>query len=238
MYSCPEALSDPLGHPSHCVRLPASLLSSAVSRFIIKQIAGKRSTNIAATIAGTQASSSQSLPSRNARLLDLPETWTSLTNDLETVHYYIALYFCWEYPSFAPINKEPFLRDFHNSRQQYCSPMLVNALLALSSQLSDRFRDIKPSSGKILSSHDFFAEANKLFSISSDHHSITTIQTLGILSLHQARAGRISESRYYSEQAMLLAIEMGLHTQAVFSHAHYDADTMSKVFWGIYTLEQ
>lgn len=64
--------------------------------------------------------------------IQAPEvTWTDITSDIDLVWHLLALYFCWEYPIFASLSKENFLNDFKDGRPRYCSPMLVNALLAL-----------------------------------------------------------------------------------------------------------
>lgn len=166
-----------------------------------------------------------------------PGSWTSITNDVNLVQHLLALYFCWEYPTFASLSKEHFLHDFQDGRHRYCSPILVNALLALgcrfSTQPMTRANPIDPYS----SGDHFFKESQRLFNEEIDHHSLTTIQALGIMSIREASCGRDSESWYYAGQSIRLALEMGLHR----IHDEDDEDELavqSATFWGAFALDQ
>ncbi|KAJ6782476.1 hypothetical protein PWT90_07882 [Aphanocladium album] len=158
----------------------------------------------------------------------LPQTWSSVTDDVMLAHHLLALYFCWEYPSFAPLSKEHFIQDFSNRHRRYCSPMLVNALLALGCHLSER-----PN----LHGDAFFAESRRLFSSATSHHSLTTVQALVIMSVREARCGRGAESQRLSKLGMMLAIEMGLHNVTTETNSD-DHAVLAKTFWGAFTLNQ
>jgi hypothetical protein len=121
------------------------------------------------------------------------ESWTTVTSDGELMEHLLALYFCWEYPIFATVSKEHFIEDFRKGYSRYCSSLLVNALLALACRFSDR-PSIRRNLNDCTTAGDaFFAEALKLFSAENDHHILTTIQALGVMSIRQASCGRISE---------------------------------------------
>lgn len=158
-----------------------------------------------------------------------------MTNDVELIHHLLALYFCWEYPNFAPLSKEHFARDFRERRHRYCSPMLVNALLALGFHLSDRPL-IAPFDNAV-SSDNFFGEAQRLFLLTSEQHSLTTIQALLTMSVRESRCNRLSKSRYYAAEAMKLAVEMGLHVVPVDGRVD-ELPVLAKTFWGAFALNQ
>lgn len=167
--------------------------------------------------------------------LDSAMTWTDITSDTEFIRHLLALYFCWEYPNFAPISKEHFLRDFQDARQRYCSPMLVNAVLELGCHFSDRPLAVADNISII--GNKFFNESRRILFSTPDHHQITIIQSLVIMSLREARCGRFSESKYYAEHAMQLATEMGLHNVREADCA-IEPDVLAKTFWGTFTLNQ
>lgn len=169
--------------------------------------------------------------------MSISETWTCVIDDVETTYHLLALYFCWEYPNFAPVSKEHFLQDFIEGRHRYCSSMLVNAILALGCHHSDRNLAKARSSDLSSAGNDFFEESKRLFLSATDHHSLTTIQALVIMSIREARYSRVSESKYYAEQAMQLAIEMGLHRGYVEGYKDEPA-VLSKTFWGAYALDK
>ncbi|PQK09676.1 hypothetical protein BB8028_0002g00010 [Beauveria bassiana] len=101
--------------------------------------------------------------------LDSAMTWTDITSDTEFIRHLLALYFCWEYPNFTPISKEHFLRDFQDTRQQYCSPMLVNALLALGCHLSDR--PLAAADNNSIG-NTFLNESRRILFSTPDHHQV------------------------------------------------------------------
>jgi hypothetical protein len=166
-----------------------------------------------------------------------PATWTGITGDCEFVEHLLALYFCWEYPTFAPFSKEHFLRDFRNGKHRYCSPLLANALFALACRFSTLPMSRANPSDSLSSGDHFFKEAQQLLSHEMEHPSLTTIQALGIMSIREASCGRDSESWYYAGQSSRLTIEMGLHR--VSEEGDEDKVTVQlATFWGAFALDQ
>ncbi|KAI2615335.1 fungal-specific transcription factor domain-containing protein [Hypoxylon sp. NC1633] len=165
-----------------------------------------------------------------------PGTWTTVTTDAGLVQHLLALYFCWEYPTFASFSKEHFLKDFAKGNRRYCSPILVNALLALGCRFSTQPNTrANPNDSRTAGDH-FFREALRLFYREQNHHNLTTIQALGIMSIREASCGRDSESWYYAGQSIRLAIEMGLH------NLQNDGDedevaVQAATFWGAFALD-
>jgi hypothetical protein len=166
------------------------------------------------------------------------DTWTEMTSDPDLVHHLLALYFCWEYPTFASLSKEHFLKDFGQGLERYCSPMLVNALLALGCRFSSRPNTRTKPDDPYTSGDHFFRECQRLFYEEKNHHTLTTIQALGIMSIREASSGRDSESWYYAGQSIRLAFEMGLHQ--VHDDDGLDDDELavrSATFWGAFALD-
>ncbi|KAH0592063.1 hypothetical protein MHUMG1_10196 [Metarhizium humberi] len=166
-----------------------------------------------------------------------PQSWTSITGDINLVQHLLALYFCWEYPTFASLSKEHFLQDFQDGRQRYCSPILINALLALGCRFSTHPMTRANPNDPYSSGDHFFKESQRLFNQETDHHSLTTIQALGIMSIREASCGRDSESWYYAGQSIRLAVEMGLHR----IQDGLDEDELAvqaATFWGAFALDQ
>lgn len=164
-------------------------------------------------------------------------TWSNISTDIVLVQHLLALYFCWEYPTFASLSKEHFLKDFQQGRPRYCSPILVNALLALGCRFSTKPSTRAVPDDPYTSGDHFFKESQRLFYLEEDHHTLTTIQALGIMSIREASCGRDSESWYYAGQSIRLAIEMGLHQ----IDGDGDADELAvqaATFWGAFGLDQ
>lgn len=168
----------------------------------------------------------------------LPTTWTEVSSDGILVQHLLALYFCWEYPTFASLSKEHFLKDFHAGRPRYCSSILVNALLALGCRFSTQPSTRANPDDPYTSGDHFFKEALRLFFLEDNHHSLTTIQALGIMSIREASCGRDSESWYYAGQSIRLAVEMGLHRVSDDSGNGDEVAVQAATFWGAFALDQ
>lgn len=165
-------------------------------------------------------------------------TWTDITSDSAFVQHLLALYFCWEYPTFASLSKEHFLKDFQAGRPRYCSRMLTNALLALGCRFSSQPSTLANPNDPYSSGDHFFRECLRLYHEEDDHHNLTTIQALGIMSIREASCGRDSESWYYAGQSIRLAVEMGLHRISDDSGDSDEVAVQAATFWGAFSLDQ
>jgi hypothetical protein len=58
--------------------------------------------------------------------------WTTVTDDDALVSHLISLYFSWDYPFYAFVDLQAFIRHMRdgNVNSDLCSPFLVNAMLA------------------------------------------------------------------------------------------------------------
>jgi hypothetical protein len=166
------------------------------------------------------------------------ETWTSLTADISLVQHLLALYFCWEYPTFASLSKEHFIKDFQEGRQRYCSSILVNALMALGCRFSSQPNTRANPKDPYTSGDHFFKECRRLLYQEQCYQTLTTVQALGIMSIREASCGRDSESWFYAGQSIKLATEMGLHKIQDEGSDEDEIAVQSATFWGAFALDQ
>lgn len=165
--------------------------------------------------------------------------WTTITQDSALVKHLVSLYFCWEYPTFSSLSKEHFLPDFETGRHRFCSPLLVNIIAALGCRFSDRLAVQATQDAEHLLADQFYAEAEMLWEKEKFDPSLATIQARGLMSLWETSRGRDSRGTFYSKQAIIMAIEMGIH---LYDHAtelsEAEVDVRSATFWGAFVLDQ
>jgi hypothetical protein len=177
---------------------------------------------------------------RNLQGPNYTAPWTNVTSDGDFIQHLMALYFCWEYPTFATLDQGVFLRDFRDGIPRYCSSLLVNAMLAVGCGCSTHYAArAEPNDSSTTGDH-FFAEAVRLFEL-EDHRHLTTIQALGLMSIREASRGHTSRGIFYSSQAIKLAVEMGLHLEMSRDGGNEtDAERTVRcaTFWGAFSLDQ
>jgi Fungal specific transcription factor domain/Fungal Zn(2)-Cys(6) binuclear cluster domain len=171
------------------------------------------------------------------------ESWTNVTNNGGLVEHLLALYFCWEYPTFASLSRKHFLADFHTGKRRYCSSLLVNALLALGSRFSDMPEARKRQDDPDSAGEHFFEECKRLLG-QEEFPSLPTIQALGLMSLRQASHGNDGSSWSYARQSMRMALDLDLHLGQQIRGlpetplSQEEIEVCTATFWGCYNLEQ
>ncbi|KAL4991823.1 hypothetical protein BDW68DRAFT_173763 [Aspergillus falconensis] len=113
------------------------------------------------------------------------QPWTNVTTDSDLVSHLVSLYFTWDYPFHTFLDRDVFLKHMMGGdiNSEFCSPFLVNALLANACHFSD-YLEAYASPGDIMTKGgDFLAEAERLREIEPPRLSLTFIQ--GILLLHE-----------------------------------------------------
>ena len=120
---------------------------------------------------------------------------------------------------------------------EFCSAMLVNALLSLACHYSDRPAARTVPVGTLTASDHFFAEAKKELD-RTEKPSLTTVQALGIMSIREASQGRDSNGYQYAGRCVRMAVEMGLHLSNIGSGMRpAEAEVRKVTFWGVFNLE-
>lgn len=130
----------------------------------------------------------------------------------------------------------------NKNRTKYCSPLLVNAILAVASHYSERFEArSNPSDPSTLGDH-FFAEARRLLLAEEGHSSLTGAQALALMALREAGCGRDSTSWMYCGRSLHVALDLGLHLPAKLESSNRFSPTEVEVrritLWGLFVLDK
>ena len=169
---------------------------------------------------------------------DQIETWTTVTSDMSLIQHLLDLYFTWSHPWYLLFSEEVFYHGFQDRKRRYCTPLLVNAILALACNFSNRPEARADPNDPATRGNHFFAEAKRLL-YEDDRSSLPTVQALGLMSLRAAMNNYDSPGGQYASQMMGMAIQLGLHMQsAVDSNmTATEIEARRVTFWGIYILE-
>lgn len=167
-------------------------------------------------------------------------TWTTVTTDGELVKHLLSLYFSWSHPFYLLFPEEVFWYGLSNKKLKYCSPMLVNAVLAVACNFSDRAEAREDPKDPTTVGNHFYKEAKRLLA-EDDQSCLTTIQALGVMSIRQAMNNQDSNGWSLSSRMMSMAIELGLHM--TYSQQPNGKVTPTEIevrritFWGCFVIE-
>ncbi|QIX02099.1 hypothetical protein AMS68_007616 [Peltaster fructicola] len=161
--------------------------------------------------------------------------WTSITSNDALVHHLLELYFLHEYPMVSCLHVDLFLADMKSGRREYCSPLLVNAVLASASH--GYHQNAKRSHVWDASNitYRFTVEAKRLLEMEREQDSLTTIQALLILGIDCNRNAIDKVGWNYFAQAVVMARRMGLMSAL---HHVTDSDerlAKAKTGWAVFT---
>ncbi|QIW98958.1 hypothetical protein AMS68_004476 [Peltaster fructicola] len=173
-------------------------------------------------------------------------SWTQVTDDAELVQHLLNMYFTWHYTFFTTLPKQLFYRDFElgrppAGRARYCSPILVNAMLALGCHFTAHTgaRDVADDSAT--AGDHFFREAKRLLMEDDvlETPDLTTVQALALMSVREAGCGREAKGWVYSGMSFRMSQDMGLHLDSKqLSHDNQlsgdenEDDARKITFWG------
>lgn len=182
-------------------------------------------------------------------------SWTTVTDDPELVVHLLNMYFTWHYTYFTTMSKSLFYRDFllgkppvtTNRKTYYCTPLLVNAILALGCHFTSNpdARD-DPEDSATAGDH-FFREAKRLIMANDEHEKprLTTVQALALMSVREAGCGREAKGWVYSGMSFRMACDMGLNLDSgkLTTNKHVNGDEAEEdvrrvTFWGCFLFDK
>lgn len=152
--------------------------------------------------------------------IDPTTSWSDVTKDRGIVKHLLDMYFNWHYPYFTTLSRTLFYRDFLKGKSHispnkttYCSPLLVNAMLALGCHFSDAPCAYATADDSWTKGDHFFAEAKRLIVDNDEYEKprLTTVQALALMSVREAGCGREAKGWVYSGMSFRMAQDLGLN---------------------------
>ncbi|KAL2830475.1 fungal-specific transcription factor domain-containing protein [Aspergillus cavernicola] len=174
--------------------------------------------------------------------------WTTVTDDDALVSHLVSLYFTWDYPFYAFIDREIFVQHMAMGEVQsdFCSPFLVNALLANAchySQYSEAYTvpgDVKTKGT------DFLAEAEKYLQSNMFEKGsvirLASIQATLLLYERYSMVGDNDKGYLMLNHALDMAESLGIinNPKLNLNRSHMSEDMISSVkrtAWGLFQID-
>ncbi|KAM0203028.1 hypothetical protein ACHAPI_001198 [Fusarium lateritium] len=148
----------------------------------------------------------------DSRLDDIvPSKWTSVNANNDIMRSLIRAYFLQEYDWFTFFHKDYFLDDMVTGSHTFCSPLLVNAVLAVGCQCRNHPSEPAQFWNPNSLGSKFLKEARRLWVLEiTDQRSLTTVQSALVLNTVANMLDMDSLSSAYIVQATKMAWELGL----------------------------
>lgn len=184
---------------------------------------------------------------RITRLADSPpyrapcHPWTSVINDDHLVSHLISIWLTWDNVWYTWVEKDLFLEALQKGRtpSHYCSPFLVNAILAWSCPYSN-WDEVRSREGNLSDlMKDFLDEARRLFEQDTlESVDLPTVQGLAFLSLALALSGQDRLGYYYLLKLVGLCEDLEIAPPS--SRDSEEQHTLSRATditcWGIFNI--
>ncbi|KAI9765901.1 MAG: hypothetical protein M1840_007042 [Geoglossum simile] len=176
-------------------------------------------------------------------------SWTTTTSDVGLIIHLMTMYFTWHYPYFTTLSRNLFYRDFlkgmppqgHRQKIAYCTPLLVNAMLALGCHFTSHPEARAEPDDLTTAGDHFFREAKRLILENDEHEKprLTTVQALALMSVREAGCGREAKGWVYSGMSFRMACDLGLNIDSgspTLDEQEIDARRMT--FWGCFLFDK
>ncbi|KAG5940071.1 hypothetical protein E4U53_007672 [Claviceps sorghi] len=141
----------------------------------------------------------------------IPSRWTLVPADDDVLRDLLGQYFIQEYVRITCFHKDQFLEDMVSGSIQFCSSLLVNAILALSCYCYREAVDEEKSRQLHGLGYECLAEAKKLWDREQEGPTrITTIQATMVLSVTLDVCSAKALGMKYTHAAVAMAVDQGL----------------------------
>ena len=223
------------------VKLPHSFatqtLEADFAQHVPQTSARVNSDKMVSAVSRHSSTDDSSATTDSSSTAETPAKWFHHPQDAEFVEHLLHHYFCWIHPFYQLFSRDYFLHDMGRGRMEFCSAMLVNAVLSIGCHYSDRSMARADPNDPSTSGDRFFAEAKRLLDL-TDKPSLTTVQALAVMSLRQVSHGRESNAYQLAGRCVRMALELGLHLSVIGSGLRSSEVEVRKVtFWGVFNLE-
>ncbi|KAJ4117481.1 hypothetical protein NW768_010844 [Fusarium equiseti] len=136
--------------------------------------------------------------------------WTAVTCDEGMLTSLLEHYFQHAYPFFTFFHKDLFLRDLNSGSAEYCSSLLVNAVLASATHYHPKVHGRNEPWDTESLCYRFFAETKRLWELEMGESKLTTCQAAMVMNSVYNMDGLDQIGNLYMVQAAKIAYNLDL----------------------------
>jgi hypothetical protein len=162
----------------------------------------------------------------------------------ELQDHLLSLFWRWQNSWQYIVCRESFVRDLYVEKSgRYCTPLLLTAIMALSSRYSSRLELRTDVADANTAGAIFAKQAKTMLDCEYEAPTTSTVQATAILGLYWASIDNEGLGFMYIGMASRMAMNLGLQSDC----SHYaakglvsqeDVEERSIAFWGIYVLDK
>ena len=176
-------------------------------------------------------------------------SWTEVTSDARLIIHLLNMYFTWHYTYFTTLSRSLFWRDFKQGkpghevkgRKVYCTPLLINAMLALGCHFTSWPEAKADPTDSATAGDHFFKEAKRLILANDEHEKpqLATVQALALMSVREAGCGREARGWVYSGMSFRMAYDLGLNVESESKEMdETEVDARRITIWGCFLFDK
>ncbi|KAI0390706.1 hypothetical protein F5Y17DRAFT_471455 [Xylariaceae sp. FL0594] len=165
--------------------------------------------------------------------------WTTVTANDNVLANLISLYLSWDHATMRLFDEDYFLDQIAAGQTEYCSPLLVNSLLATASL---NYSAIDKEESKSMG-HAFFREASRLWDSSADVANVLQVPSAILMSAWSNWNGDKDMGRFYVSQALQVASRTGLfqpldwNSQPLDPPVRRHQKAIAVIAWGLFNFQ-
>ncbi|XWW92809.1 hypothetical protein V2A60_000736 [Cordyceps javanica] len=136
--------------------------------------------------------------------------WTRVCDDDALMRELLEVFFRCEYQFTSAFHKDYFLEDLAAGRTEFCSPLLVNIVLAYASVCNPKLPKRAEYWNPETLAYRFLAEARRLWELVAGKPHVTTVQAGILFSVFYNLSGLDEVGQAYRIRSVALARELGI----------------------------
>lgn len=169
-------------------------------------------TSSSQSINPTEMLPSRAISDLSTRQSTSSSSWTTVTDDQVKVKHIVDLYFCWQHQCVPVLCRAQFIEAMQNGNDDFCSSVLVNAILAVGSLFYEADDLLETQHDVRILGEQFMEEADRLIQeeLIQGRSSVTSVQALVIMSMRDVAAGKDAIMWFHLGLATMMSINLVL----------------------------